>query len=91
MTLGTGCRRLTHVQVTFDCRWWGDRHHGNADECHTVTAAALDGCVTAAAGTGALRCRLCAADRFPGNSPMDAAWLCRAVCAVGLKWLSVAA
>jgi len=20
--------------LTFDCRWWADRHHGNHDECH---------------------------------------------------------
>jgi len=21
--------------LTFDCRWWADRHHGNGEECHT--------------------------------------------------------
>jgi len=21
--------------LTFDCRWWADRHHGNSEECHT--------------------------------------------------------
>ena len=20
--------------LTFDCRWWGNHNHGNADECH---------------------------------------------------------
>jgi len=31
--------------VTFDCRWWGDRHHGNADECHTGLALYVVGSV----------------------------------------------
>merc|ERR1712166_1411439 len=31
--------------VTFDCRWWADRHHGNADECHTGLALYVVGSV----------------------------------------------
>ena len=28
------CIRIVD-NLTFDCRWWSDRHHGNGDECHT--------------------------------------------------------
>ena len=28
------CIRIVD-NLTFDCRWWADRHHGNGDECHT--------------------------------------------------------
>merc|ERR1719253_1638321 len=27
-----GCRTIQ--DLTFDCRWWGDFHHGNGAECH---------------------------------------------------------
>jgi len=31
--------------VTFDCRWWADRHHGNADACHSGLALYVVGTV----------------------------------------------
>eukprot|EP00656_Telonema_subtile_P000503 TRINITY_DN10235_c0_g1_i2.p1 TRINITY_DN10235_c0_g1~~TRINITY_DN10235_c0_g1_i2.p1 ORF type:complete len:241 (-),score=76.31 TRINITY_DN10235_c0_g1_i2:195-917(-) len=31
--------------VTFDCRWWADKHHGNSDQCHNGLALYVVGTV----------------------------------------------